>query len=745
MRRMSVGIAVGGVLSFVLCAVVLLGVAKSGEGGSRAASPGPQPGSGIHREDILAELSEDRGGVARPVAEAAGRIARARSLLADDPPGALALLNQVLGSDLAQDDPGANKTWAEAAVLLGDLYAAADRPKTKAIRWYEQAYARLGAAEGTARARIVRTLAGLHEESGEPGEATRLERLARDIENGAVRPLGSTAPSRRLQRTGLAPMNPGADTCDTAISAGVVPPDYVETGMMLAEGDEDWRAFTLTTPHFIQIETVGDPLLCDTNLVLFGGCENGAPTRPLYFNEDRSPSDYTSRIPLDEGGVCLRPGTYYVDVGSFLYLGTQAPFELRIEDLGACVPPVPDAYEPDDELGQAHRIRLRRARDGSGSGSESGGTQGVVQHHTIAPEGDIDFVQFALTRPQVVRIHAGSADDRADTVMGVGYRDSGVFVGVNDNEGPGRKGSVFESCMPAGRWFVAVVGRFFPYTFAYDLEADALSGCAFEREPNGSIATANPLRIRRGTGTINGVHTNVGGLPDFDFYRFHVPTRRGVVLETGAYDIFDVDTYLELYDASGALLASNDDGGQGWLSRIERVLPAGTYYAKVTESRFEMPQGDTWFYSLTVTLSEPPLVEVEPNDACAAAQPVALGKRLLGSINPVGDVDHYLLSVGPSSLGGVQVEIQTTSEGDTVLKMFDDPGVCLSEIGCNDDAVGLDSLITCCIPADASYVVQVTDFANNSVIQDYAIEFRKVGECVYTGPCPIGPGQIGCP
>jgi hypothetical protein len=81
-----------------------------------------------------------------------------------------------------------------------------------------------------------------------------------------------------------------------------------------------------------------------------------------------------------------------------------------------------------------------------------------------------------------------------------------------------------------------------------------------------------------------------------------------------------------------------------------------------------------------------------------------------------------------------------------VLKLFDDAGACLSEIGCDDDsAPGLDSLLTCCIPADTSYVVQVSTFANDSTLESYALEFRLVGECSPSGPCPIQPGQLGCP
>ena len=44
-----------------------------------------------------------------------------------------------------------------------------------------------------------------------------------------------------------------------------------------------------------------------------------------------------------------------------------------------------------------------------------------------------------------------------------------------------------------------------------------------------------------------------------------------------------VDTELGLYDAAGNVLASDDDGGDGFLSSITATLSAGVYYLAVSE------------------------------------------------------------------------------------------------------------------------------------------------------------------
>jgi hypothetical protein len=72
-------------------------------------------------------------------------------------------------------------------------------------------------------------------------------------------------------------------------------------------------------------------------------------------------------------------------------------------------------------------------------------------------------------------------------------------------------------------------------------------------------------------------------------------TTARIDLESTAFDAF-----LVLKDSSGNVVASDDDGGNGLNSRIERVLAAGTY--EIVASSFGPNQ--TGAYQLTV--DEPP-------------------------------------------------------------------------------------------------------------------------------------------
>ena len=180
-----------------------------------------------------------------------------------------------------------------------------------------------------------------------------------------------------------------------------------------------------------------------------------------------------------------------------------------------------------------------------------------------------------------------------------------------------------------------------------------------------------------------------------------------------------------------ALLGTNRDTGFDirLLSKIDVVLEPGTYYVKMTLSPLAFFTGETWDYSITVTLAEPPLAELEPNDSCGEANAVNLGDSLQASISPIGDRDHFLLTVPADGF----VEIATDGPvGDTVLNIASMDGSV--QIGCDDDGGnGLFSMWGCCLPA-GDYCVAVKDFGDNSSIATYTIDFRELGVCTPGDP-----------
>ncbi|MCW5849825.1 MAG: hypothetical protein KIT87_07055 [Anaerolineae bacterium] len=114
------------------------------------------------------------------------------------------------------------------------------------------------------------------------------------------------------------------------------------------------------------------------------------------------------------------------------------------------------------------------------------------------------------------------------------------------------------------------------------LRTRAVANLGTETESNNSCQVANAFDA--GTNPLASFN---GSIPagDLDFYRFRLTESRDVVIWTTGNPATD-DTYLELYAAcdngvASGRIAFDDDGGPGFLSRIEVHLLPGTYYVLV--------------------------------------------------------------------------------------------------------------------------------------------------------------------
>lgn len=99
-------------------------------------------------------------------------------------------------------------------------------------------------------------------------------------------------------------------------------------------------------------------------------------------------------------------------------------------------------------------------------------------------------------------------------------------------------------------------------------------------EPNNSIAAAAAITAPFSSAP-NEFFTEISpSAADIDFYSFEAEAGQYLIVETTRGL---VDTVLGLFDSAGTLIAFDDDGGLGLLSRIEGGLPfTGTYYLAVT-------------------------------------------------------------------------------------------------------------------------------------------------------------------
>ena len=181
------------------------------------------------------------------------------------------------------------------------------------------------------------------------------------------------------------------------------------------------------------------------------------------------------------------------------------------------------------------------------------------------------------------------------------------------------------------------------------------------------------------------------------------------------------DTYLELYDATGYLLDTDDDSGQDNNPELEFTpFETGSYYI-VIRGYSSSSSGD---YEMTFILTP----EVESPFPTAAFLPY--NSRVRGAITATDyiyleeyDYESYGDMYYFDAVAGQNVQIDAFgnsmgSEVDTYLALFDENGLILDEDDDGGDA-GFDSRITYNLPYTGRYYVLVIDYSDDYGSESY--------------------------
>ncbi len=190
-------------------------------------------------------------------------------------------------------------------------------------------------------------------------------------------------------------------------------------------------------------------------------------------------------------------------------------------------------------------------------------------------------------------------------------------------------------------------------------------------EVNDSIETATDITID-GSLTIS---ASFHAATDVDFYRVTVPEGgSSLKIETQG----SKDTYLHLFNEQGTEIATDDDSGENYCSRLIQNLEAGVYFLKVRE--YDSSTGD---YSVVFTFSEPLRPdELEPNDDKDSSKVIDLSSgsaQLTLNFNSGSDVDWFRFTIAAPS----QFTATTVGSFDTIISVTDAEG---TEVASDDDS-----------------------------------------------------------
>jgi hypothetical protein len=346
----------------------------------------------------------------------------------------------------------------------------------------------------------------------------------------------------------------------------------------------------------------------------------------------------------------------------------------------------------------------------------------------LGPTDDADVYRVVIAQgsttltAETVATNGLCIDRLVDTAVAL-FNDAGAELHFNDDISADNYCSRLErDALAAGTYFLRVTRSedapatsSFGYRLVVTLTAGSGSGSSSsgaatsnggggqESEPNNTYGTANAYA--------EPVVGTVSAASDVDIFWVDVQTA-GTELTaeteavTGLCIDQDTDTFLELVNANGDVVRSNDDiSSTNYCSRLtEAGLPAGRYYVRVTRSP-ETSSG-TPRYRLILTLQAsgssssssstgsvsasssggPPTLESEPNNDAAHANPLTRNSPCSGQITPGTDVDVFAFALGGTEFVVLETAAVsgTCADGttDTVLTLRDSDGI---EVGDSDD------------------------------------------------------------
>ena len=254
--------------------------------------------------------------------------------------------------------------------------------------------------------------------------------------------------------------------------------------------------------------------------------------------------------------------------------------------------------------------------------------------------------------------------------------------------------------------FPGVYARVAPFVDWIAQQTGQTTGTPDAYEPDDTRAAARAINV--GDSQVHTIH--VAG--DVDWLQFTVPTAGSYVLETSNLGA-NADTQLALFDATGTLLAEDDDGGDGLASRLEFTgETAAGYFARVNHARAGAGGAATDY---TVSVRRQPGSDAdafEPDNDAATARIIATdGTTQTHNFHVARDADWVRFT----AQAGATYAIETANLGadaDTFIELYD---ARLSQIAVDDDggdgrAARLDFAAT----SGGIYFVRATNYDENA-------------------------------
>ena len=244
-------------------------------------------------------------------------------------------------------------------------------------------------------------------------------------------------------------------------------------------------------------------------------------------------------------------------------------------------------------------------------------------------------------------------------------------------------------------------------------------------------AEATAIAIGEGAGTAQGVLEQPG---DHDVFQIVVAESGTFVIGASSTD-GRLDTYLRVYDATGNVIAENDDFGGTYDSQLRIDLEPGQYFVDVG-AYADWGIGDYRVDLQIVESDNGPVVETEVLTLTDSG-----GARLGDEIVSAGEVRNYTFEA--TVTGRMTVRTKRLSAGmDTMLTVYDANGY---ELAFNDDWRGLKSRVRFMVQAGETYRVEVSGYGDSVGSYRLALRTKEVSDSFFFPGMEVSNPELATP
>ena len=307
---------------------------------------------------------------------------------------------------------------------------------------------------------------------------------------------------------------------------------------------------------------------------------------------------------------------------------------------------------------------------------------------------DIDWYQVTIANSGIVNFKLTNIPSGCDYDLYVYQSDGTTLVG-SSSKGSNADELVSKN-VTAGIYYIKVIS-YSGYNISSYYTVKAEVAPVVEDDYGNDINTAFTINVET---TINGIINYAG---DLDYFKFTAPCSGTYIIESSG----SMDTYGKLFNSSGTLLASNDDGGVGTNFKITYSLTKNSvYYVEVKHYN----NTATGSYSIRVTAPDD-----YGNTFATAFQVTDFSMAYFGTINYNGDLD-FIKFVAPVT-GEYQMYTMSyqSQNTDTYGYLYNSSQ---TQLAYNDDGNGnLNFKIVYTLTAGQTYYIKIKHYSTG--VGDY--------------------------